>query len=264
MCRYVVVFLLCSVIPCAWSVALDACAHTDNDCTFIAFDESNQRYHRINNDRANRPFSPFSTFKIPHTLIALKTGAATFSHHYTIDLNRYPQEAWWPDSWLGKHTLQTAFQYSVVPIYRVFAQQIGVFNMQRYLDHFRYGNQRLAPEIDNFWLNGHLAISAKEQVDFLRKAYRNEFSWVADSKQQLKTLMLVESTPEYRLYAKTGAGFLAPDKTLGWYVGFVERDSPTGVNVYYFALNVEGNSIDAIRNRRIDMAMLHLKQLGIL
>lgn len=42
--------------------------------TFIMYDISNKKYLMYNSARAFKRFSPGSTFKIPHSLIALETG----------------------------------------------------------------------------------------------------------------------------------------------------------------------------------------------
>ena len=43
-----------------------------------------------------------------------------------------------------------------------------------YLTRIQYGNADPSGSVDRFWLDGALRISAMEQVDFLRKLYRNE------------------------------------------------------------------------------------------
>ena len=45
---------------------------------------------------------------------------------------------------------------------------------KEYLTRIQYGNADLSGGVDRFWLDGALRISAMEQVDFLRKLYRNE------------------------------------------------------------------------------------------
>ena len=64
------------------------------------------------------------------------------------------------------------------------------------------------------------------------------------------------------LSGKTGAGTIDQEQNaaLGWYVGYVEK----GDNVYYFALNIEGDSFNEILKPRIEITKNVLKQLGII
>ena len=72
--------------------------------------------------------------------------------------------------------------------------------------------------------------------------------------------MVQEQTPKYKLSAKTGGGPRAEGVVIGWYVGYVE----TGDNVYFFAMNIDGPSYLAIRDKRIEMTKQILGSLGVL
>jgi len=72
--------------------------------------------------------------------------------------------------------------------------------------------------------------------------------------------MLVEETGQYKIYAKTGGGQIGNGRMLGWYVGFVENRSGT----HYFALNLDGATFSDVKQRRIDVAKIHLNQAGVL
>ncbi len=90
--------------------------------------------------------------------------------------------------------------------------------------------------------------------------YQGELPVAERSVTLLKNIMLVEDTGQYKIYAKTGGGQAANGRTVGWYVGFVENNSGT----YYFALNMDGATFSDVKQRRIDIAMNHLKQAGVL
>jgi len=84
------------------------------------------------------------------------------------DKKSYPEEAWWPRSWIKQHNLKSAIKHSVVPLYRDIAWKIGTERMTAFLTRFDYGNQDISSGIDSFWLNGSIKISATEQVRFLQ------------------------------------------------------------------------------------------------
>jgi beta-lactamase class D len=109
----------------------------------------------------------------------------------------------------------------------------------------------------------------------LQKVYRNEFELKEKSIQTLKEVMLVDSNDNYKIYAKTGAGWFKNPNVeknksdvnkkskkvmLGWYVGFVENAQ----GVHYFAFNFTRNTYAEMKANRVEMAMNHLKVLGII
>jgi len=76
----------------------------------------------------------------------------------------------------------------------------------------------------------------------------------------VKDILTLEKTAEYKLSAKTGGGPLEEGKYIGWFVGYLESKG----NVYFFALNLEGHSFAAIRDRRINLTKQILTDLGYL
>lgn len=245
------------------------CQEGDNSCTFALLSEPNKadaskitNIKSVNEKRANTPLSPFSTFKVANSLIALDSGVIKNTKQVlTYDENSYPKQAWWPSVWkLPQYDLITAFKYSMVAIYRQLATDIGENNMMSYLDKMHYGNQDISSGLDDFWLNGSMKISAVEQINFLQKTYHNKFSFNEQAISSLKEIMLVEIKPNYRLFAKTGAGKTDGGIMLGWYIGFVENRT----GVHFFAFNFDSPSYGEMKARRVKLAKNHLRQAGII
>ncbi|MCC2603805.1 penicillin-binding transpeptidase domain-containing protein [Planctobacterium marinum] len=232
------------------------------DCAFVLKEQSGKSITIINNERVNQAFTPYSTFKIPNTLIALETGVVEDSSQLlSFDTNTYPIKDWWPEVWHKTPlNIRTAFQKSALPVYQAIATQIGVPRMQHYIEQFGYGNQDISSGLDSFWLNGSLKISAMQQVEFLQRMYSGQLPVSESALALFKQVMLVEQTEEYTLYAKTGGGPVAKDIVLGWYVGIVDR----GEEVYYFALNMDGKRFSEIQQKRIDVARYQLQEAGVL
>ncbi len=256
--------------------ATSLCLEGDERCTFVLLSEKREKREKskkitaINEKRANTALSPFSTFKVANSLIALDTGIIK-SAEQTLTFNKenYPEQAWWPSVWkLPSYSLSSAFKYSMVAIYRQMATDIGEETMQNYVTQFDYGNKNISSGLDDFWLNGSIKISAVEQVNFLQKLYHNKLKVKAQSIKTLKEVMLVESTSDYKIYAKTGAGWINNDskdtntrKTmLGWYIGFVENAQ----GVHYFSFNITRDSYAEMKKQRVKMAIKHLREAGIL
>jgi len=183
-----------------------------------------------NAPRAQHRFSPASTFKILNSLIALEERAiAGKDDVLKWDGHRYD----YPD-WNRDQTLASAFRVSCVWCYQELARRIGAPRYRDYLHRSNYGELREPFNLTTFWLDGSLTISALEQIKFLKQVYRRTLPFSAASYDTLRDIMLVETTPTYRIRAKTGwTGRAQP--SIGWYVGYVER----GDAVWFFATNLD-------------------------
>jgi len=248
---------------------IDLSQHFKNvDGCFVLYDLKQESYQMYQPDQCHQRFSPCSTFKIPNSLIALETGVADdVQFKLPWDSIRTPAQPWMFDRepfkyWLQDHTLQSAIKYSVVWYYQEIARRVGADRMNQYLQQINYGNNDASSAIDRFWLCGSLKISAKEQVDFLKKFYTHELSgFSAANMKAVKDIILYESVDNHRLYGKTGGGNCMPRKVIGWYVGWVETDD----NTYIFAMNMLADDFSAFdQNRRIEVTRKVLKELNII
>src|SRR5262245_1865034 len=169
--------LLLACLPSAHAIAQDLRPYFKNvEGCFVLYDLKNDRYLRYNEQRCRRRFSPFSTFKIPNSLIGLETGVIKDAE-FVIPWDRVkypPQENWNVEPfshWGQDHTLRTAIKYSVVWYYRELATRVGSARMKDNLEKLRYGNRDISGGIDRFWLNSSLRISPDEEVEFLKALY---------------------------------------------------------------------------------------------
>ena len=93
--------------------------------------------------------------------------------------------------------------------------------MQYYIDSVGYGNQDIRGGIDLFWLNGNIRITMQQQVEFLKKLYKNDLPFSQRSMDIVKDIMIHTKTEDYILRAKTGwAARVEPN--IGWFVGYLE------------------------------------------
>ena len=127
--------------------------------------------------------------------------------------------------------------------------------MQYYVDAAHYGNQNISGQIDTFWLEGGLRISADEQIEFLKRLYQGDLPFSQRSMNIVKEILVLEKTESYQLSGKTGSvQRITPHE--GWFVGYLE----TSGNVYFFATNYESSSSDGFANgdtaRKISLDIL--------
>jgi beta-lactamase class D len=141
---------------------------------------------------------------------------------------------------------------STVWVYQGFARAIGLDRELDYLRKIGYGNADPSGGEEAFWIDGALRISAREQVEFLRRLYRNELPFDVGHQRLVKDVMIVEAGRDWLLRAKSGwQGRAEPQ--VGWWVGWVER--PEGA--VFFALNIRMPGVaDAPKREGIARAVL--------
>ncbi|NYB75293.1 hypothetical protein HZF24_14190 [Sedimentibacter hydroxybenzoicus DSM 7310] len=119
-------------------------------------------------------------------------------------------------------------------------------------------NKMVRTSADNFWLEGDIRISAKEQIDFLKKVYNEEYNFKEDYYKILKDLMVEEKNSEYTLSGKTGwAQRINPQ--IGWHVGYVE----TAKDTWFFACNLDIRQNSDAEYRK-EIVLMYLKELNII
>ena len=194
--------------------------------TFVLKDISNNRIRIYNEQRSDSAFLPASTFKILNSMIALQTRAINTVND-TIKWDGI-DKGW--KLWNKDQTMKTAMPISCVWFYQELARRIGKEKMQNWINNSNYGNGKLGNEIDKFWLEGELRISAKEQVLFIEKLINNELPFDKKIQETVKELMITDKTEKYIIHSKTGW-----TNQIGWNVGYVETTN----NKWIFAMNMD-------------------------
>ncbi len=223
--------------------------------TVAVLDLARDRLVMTDETRARRGELPASTFKIPHALIALETHVVADADKEVIRWDGVMRDI---AQWNKDHTLRSAMEFSVVPVFQQIARRIGEERMKAYVESFQYGNRDIggAP-VDKFWLEGNLRISPLEQVHFLRRFYRAELPVSARSLAIVKDIIPAEEAGDATIHAKTGTVQRHGKPVLGWLVGYAEK----GDNVSIFALNIDVHGKPDL-TRRMDMAKAMLGKIG--
>ena len=192
----------------------------------------------VGSGRSRTRYLPSSTFKIPNSLIAIDAGIASGADqrypgpnpNYLVDGNPFL-----PAVCEGDLTLRTAFRNSCIPIYQRIAREVGLPAYRSALRAMRYGNPRIgSAPVDTFWLEGSLAISAREQVGFLERLRRSALPVSGYAMSEVRSMMVVDDSNGFVLRAKTGYVF-STVPARGWWVGWVERPGLVST----FALNLD-------------------------
>jgi beta-lactamase class D len=186
--------------------------------TFLIFDQEAEQFIGYNQRLAEVRQVPASTFKIPHTLIGLATGAVA-SVDEVLPYGGRPQPF---PTWEHDMPLAEAITLSAVPIYQQLAMRIGPVRMREQLERLEYGTREIGSDVTRFWLDGPLRISPIEQVQFLARLASKKLTYPIEMQEAVARIIQIEKTPTYALHAKTGWAFLGEEE-FGWWVGWVHR-----------------------------------------
>ena len=199
---------------------------------------------RVNPELCARPLSPASTFKIPHALIALETGVLPDEHVFWSPPKPQSLRVWNRD-----HDLASAIHYSALWYFQRIAGLVGPRREAEWLARLDYGNRAASGDVQQFWINGVLRISADQQLQFLERFFAGSLQASARSQSLVKKLLEQEpgrpwaAGKTYRIDPwPRGAVLRAKSGTTGatggvsWYVGELER----GGKQYVFVTCVQG------------------------
>jgi beta-lactamase class D len=226
----------------------------------VSLDLRSGQHFRVNAAGCATRHSPFSTFKIPSSLIGLETGVvADPDARWRWDAERYPPPSPAPGgdylrAWQQDQNLRTALPRSIVWYFREVASRVGEPRMKQWLATFGYGNQDVSGGLDRFWLGSSLRISPDEQAEFLANLQRGRFPVSRRNLDLVQELLTQETGPGFRLVAKTGS---SPDGE-GWLVGWVETQGG-GCS---FALHLTSPSYEEMARIRPAIARDFLRRAG--
>ena len=222
--------------------------------TFALLDVKRGRTTVVDRRRAEQRLIPASTFKIPHSLIALETRVIE-DEDEVIPYGGQPQP--FPE-WEQDMNLRDAVRTSNVPVFQTLARRIGAERERRWVNRLHYGDREIGTVVDRFWLDGPLEISAVEQTRFLSRLARQQLPASKHNQLTVRDLLKVEEKDGYALFAKTGWG-MSTEPGIGWWVGWVER----GDDLYTFALNIDIEA-DGDTAKRVPLARTLLQTLDVL
>jgi beta-lactamase class D len=228
--------------------------------------------------RLGERFVAASTSKIPHTLIAIETGAVSGPDEWF----EWDGQTRFLPAWNQSQTLADAFRNSTVWIYQTITPRIGSEALHDWLARFGYGNADTGTPDDftRYWLAGPLKISAGEQVTFLARLAQHDLPLSERTYELAVPVMLAEAGSEtggeagpevgpkagkgWRLYAKTGWYSSDEAQDIGWYVGWLEQAGGDAPGTYVFAFNMDVDTPEtdipkrpaAVRRALVDIGAL--------
>lgn len=227
--------------------------------TFGMYDNGHAQFTIYNLKRfTDSAYVPASTFKIVNSLIGLQTGVIT-NEKMIIPWDGI--QRWNPD-WNKDLTMEQAFKVSAVPYYQEVARRIGKDTMQHWLDSLgyaaKYGRAIIKNDIDTFWLDNNVKITADEQLGLVKKLYFDQLPFQKRVQDIVKKVMLQEDNANYKLSYKTGTAHLPNGNSIGWIVGWEEEN----LHPYFFILQIEGAHNMDMKDIRLSILKSILTQYG--
>lgn len=200
-----------------------------------------------------RALTPASTFKIPNSIVGLETGVI-LDADFVIPWDGVKRRI---DAWNHDHTLRSAIRDSAVPYYQELARRVGLVRMRDWLQRLEYGNRQTGDAVDQFWLEGPLAITPLEQLDFLRKLDRARLPIAKRTRDIVLDITRLSDIAGKPFHGKTGWAHPDEPGEVGWFVGWIEdATQPRYVAVAVLA-PPQGTDMMNIRRAIAEEALQH-------
>ena len=187
----------------------------------------------------DKPMTPCSTFKIALSLIGFDSKILQDESSPTWLFQEGYDD--FLEVWKSPQTPKSWMKYSCIWYSNVLALQLGWEGLRDYLTLLEYGNQDVSGCLQTVWVNSTLQISPRDQALFLQRMLQGELPISDYAVQMTRSIAFVEELPDgWKLFGKTGWGGRSQDLEIGWFIGWIEKESQT----FPFAYNIRGKEID--------------------
>ena len=160
--------------------------------------------------------SPLSSFFILPSLIALDKGI--------INQNQA--------SWVSMDS---------TPYYQNIITQLGRQEILKTIDSIKYGKGLVSANMNEFWKDGSLTITADEQLGLMKRAFFKELPFQKRSQEIFKKMILKEENSNYKLSYLTAADSTTNNS---WVIGYEEENT----HIYFFVLHTKSKTTAATNN----------------
>ena len=137
-------------------------------------------------------------------------------------------------------------------------QKIGRAEIMKAIDSLHYGKGIVSAQLDKFWSDNSLNITADEQLGLIKKLYFNELYFQKRSQEIFKKMILREDNANYKL-SYIAAADPSQDNAC-WITGFVEENK----HPFFFVLHTNAKSNTDILNKNVQALKSILTQQGFL
>jgi beta-lactamase class D len=172
--------------------------------------------------------SPLNSFFILPSLIALDKGI--INHNQA--------------SWVSMDS--TAFYQNII-------NQIGRQSIIKTIDSIHYGKGVVSAQLDQFWKDGSLKITADEQLGLIKRSFFKELPFQKRSQEIFKKMILKEDNSNYKLSYLTSTDSVTNN---AWVLGYEEENT----HIYFFVLHTTSKTAVASNNSVVLLKKILLQQ----
>jgi beta-lactamase class D len=159
--------------------------------------------------------APLNTFFILPSLIALDKGV--FNQNSS--------------TWVSTDSIQ---------FYQELMTGLGRATLMKTIDSIHYGKGIVSADVNEFWRDQSLRITADEQLGLIKKMYFKSLPFQKRTQELFKKMISKEDNSNYHLSYIEAMDTL---RQVSWVVGFEEENK----HVYFFVLNTNGNKQGSIK-----------------
>jgi beta-lactamase class D len=266
--RPLLALLLGAAAVMATTAAVPAHAYDAIRCTVMLDAASGKVLAR--EGRCGERVTPASTFKVALSLMGYDSGILVDAHTPALPFKEGYVD--WIASWRAPTDPARWMSESVVWYSQQVFARLGRERVQRYVDRFGFGNRDLSDSrhrdelahsgLSLAWINSSLAISADEQVAFLRRLVKRELGVTPAAYDMTARITRLADTPNgWEVHGKTGSGapVLADGRSdgahaYGWFVGWASKGKRTVVfaRLYQDARDEGGRAGLRVRDAFLD------------
>jgi len=131
--------------------------------------------------------------------------------------------------------------------YQQLVNQIGRATLLQEIDSIHYGKGIVSANMESFWRDESLLITADEQLGFIKRLYFKALPFQKRSQELFRKMILKEQNSNYQL-----SYLVATDTTLGnqaWVIGYIEEN----LHPYFFVLHTSATDGMDLKNRNINL-----------
>ncbi|MEY4050192.1 MAG: hypothetical protein RL262_1026 [Bacteroidota bacterium] len=167
----------------------------------------------------------------------LENGTGKFT---IANLSHYKDSASSPLSSFN-HNQASWVSMDSTPYYQNIINQLGRKEILKIIDSIHYGKGVVSANMNEFWKDGSLKITADEQLGLIKRAFFKDLPFQKRSQEIFKKMMVKEENSNYTL-----SYIHATDSTTNnsWVLGFEEENT----HIYFFVLHTTGKTAAASNN----------------
>lgn len=235
---------------------------------FLLYNLKTNTFEKTVGEACQERLPACSTFKVPLAVMAFDSGILKDEKQVL----KWDGEKRFLEAWNKDQDASIWMRESVVWFSQRLTPKLGKKKLKDYLNKFKYGNEDVSTGITTAWLNspsdpsGSLAINAYEQIEFMKKLWRNELPTTKRSMEITRQITYLETSPNgFKLSGKTGSNFYdaARKVQLGWFIAHISNGDKEYIAVTNFSdlAPIETDKFGGYRAKELTKSML--KEAGL-